>query len=253
MDCVTSSHLPPVFNYLLAALPEQELRALEPRLQHVLLRPGRPLGAPSYEHVYFPTAGMVSVHSADRSGVITELAQVGCEGMVGLPALLGGHSMTLRAIVHAAGQGYRLRTADAQAIFAAGGHFQAVILRFALAFMTQVSQTAVCNMHHTVEQQLCRWLLLCLDRLQGDEIEITHEWIANVLGVRRQGVTEAVKRLERRGIIACRRGHISVLDRYALEKSACECYSITRQQTDGLLRGIADRQPGIQAADAATA
>jgi CRP-like cAMP-binding protein len=239
----------PQRNAILAALPEDELRTLLPRLEQVRLLPRRLLYEPwgSQEYIYFPTSGMVSVHHADSDGTVTELAQVGREGLLGLWTLLGGRETVLRSAVQLGGEAYRLPAAAGRASFAAGGEFQDIVLRHTLAFTIQLAHTAVCHLRHSVGQQLCRWLLGCLDRVEGNEIRMTHEVIAGVLGVRRQGVTEAAKKLEQRRAIAYHRGRISVLDRDALEQSACECYVLAKQQTREVLygaRGAAARPAG---------
>jgi CRP-like cAMP-binding protein len=224
-------------NHLLAALPKGDLAALGPKLQFVQF----PLGASLYEsgdslsHVYFPTSGIVSLLYVTETGQSAELAVIGCEGMVGISLFMGGETTPNRAVVQAACDAYRLPARELKAKFAEGGSFQLLMLKFTQALITQVSQTAVCNLHHTVEQQLCRWLLLSLDRLPRNEIQMTQELIANMLGVRRQGVTEAARKLEKRGIIQYARGHISVSDRHALESRCCECYSVVKKETDRLL------------------
>jgi CRP-like cAMP-binding protein len=229
--------VPPSTNRLLASLPEAELRPLEPRLEYIRLVLGKPIYEPGepVRHLYFPNHGIVSLLYVNESGASAEVASVGCEGVVGLSLLLGAKMTTERAMVQVAGSAYRLPAAHARALFAEGGRFQALTLRFAHALMLHMSQTAVCNLHHSVEQQLCRWLLRCLDRLDGNEMSITHELIASILGVRRQGITEAAMKLQRRGIIATSRGRIAVLDRGALEESACECYGVITRQTAAAL------------------
>lgn len=227
----------PGWNRLLAALPRAELLALEPRLEHVRLLPRRSLHEPDQplRHVVFPASGVVSLLHVNDSGASAQLRVVGCEGMIGLELLLGAETSANRAVVQIAGSAFRLRASDARAAFAEGGRFQSLALRSAHVLTLEVSQTAACNRHHFVEPQLCRWLLLCLDRLQGDEIGMTHEMIATSLGVRRQGVTEAAKKLQERDIIACSRGRITVLDRAALERCACECYGLLKRRTRALL------------------
>jgi CRP-like cAMP-binding protein len=210
---------------------------LEPKLEYMQLRLGKPLyklGEP-LQHVYFPTYGIVSLLYVNESGASAELTVVGSEGMVGLGLLLGAKTATDQAVIQAAGNAYRLPAMVARAKFAEGGQFQIQALRFAQALMLQVSQTAFCNLHHSVEQQLCRWLLLCLDRLHGNEITMTHELIATMLGVRRQGVTEAAMKLQKRKIITYVRGHITVLDRARLEDCSCECYSLVKKHAAGIL------------------
>jgi len=193
----------PQQNRLLALLPGEDLAALLPKLRFVRF----PLGAPVYEsgerlsHVYFPTRGIVSLLYVTNNGDSAELAVIGSEGMVGVSLFMGGETTPNRAIVQAACDAYELPARDLKEKFAEGGTFQLLMLKFTQALITQVSQTAVCNLHHTIDQQLCRWLLLSLDRLSGNRIQMTQELIANMLGVRRQGVTEAARRLEILGII----------------------------------------------------
>ncbi len=221
-------------NRLLSLLPDEELRALAPRLQRVRLTPGHSLYEPRsiLTHLYFPTDGVVSLLCVDSAGASAELALIGSEGVIGLGLLLGGsHSEEIRAVVLAGGHAYRLAAPEAKACFAGGGAFQRLALRFAHGTLVQLSQTAFCNLHHSLEQHLCRRLLLCSDRLGGNQIAMTHELIASMLGVRRQGVTEAAKRLEKRGIITYFRGRITVIDRDALERSACACYRIVKAQS----------------------
>jgi CRP-like cAMP-binding protein len=211
--------------------------ALQPKLQYVQF----PLGTSLYEsgdslpNVFFPTRGIISLLYVTENGNSAELAVVGCEGMIGVSLFMGGETTPNRAVVQAACDAYRLPSKDLKAKFAEGGAFQLLMLKFTQALITQVSQTAVCNLHHTIEQQLCRWLLLSLDRLPENEIQMTQELIANMLGVRRQGVTEAAGRLEKRGIIKYARGLITVVDRAALEARCCECYSVVKKETDRLL------------------
>lgn len=224
-------------NRLLALLPEQDVAALRPKLQFVKF----PLGASLYEsgqslaHVYFPTRGIVSLLYVTRNGDSAELAVIGCEGMVGVSLFMGGETTPNRAVVQTACEAYQLPSRELKAKFSEGGAFQLLMLKFTQALITQLSQTAVCNLHHGVEQQLCRWLLLSLDRLPGNEIQMTQELIANMLGVRRQGVTEAAGKLEKRGIIKYARGLITVIDRSALKDRCCECYDVVKRETDRLL------------------
>jgi CRP-like cAMP-binding protein len=227
----------PQQNRLLALLPEQDFAALRPKLRFVQF----PLGASLYEsggslsHVYFPTRGIVSLLYVTQNGDSAELAVIGCEGMVGVSLFMGGETTPNRAVVQAACDAYQLHARDLKEKFAEGGMFQLLMLKFTQALITQVSQTAVCNLHHTIEQQLCRWLLLSLDRLPGNAIQMTQELIANMLGVRRQGVTEAARKLENNGIIEYSRGLITVRDRGALQKRCCECYAAVKRETDRLL------------------
>jgi len=229
----------PQQNRLLALLPEQDLAGLLPKLRFVQF----PLGASLYEsgerlsHVYFPTRGIVSLLYVTNNGDSAELAVIGSEGMVGVSLFMGGETTPNRAIVQAACDAYELPARDLKEKFAEGGTFQLLMLKFTQALITQVSQTAVCNLHHTIDQQLCRWLLLSLDRLSGNRIQMTQELIANMLGVRRQGVTEAARRLEILGIIEYSRGLITVSDRRALEQRCCECYATVKIETDRLLPG----------------
>jgi CRP-like cAMP-binding protein len=242
---------PPTQNRLLAALPEAELDALERSLEYIRLPLGRSLHEPGepLRHVFFPTSGIVSLLDVRESGASAELMVVGCEGLIGLPALLGGETATNRAVVQAEGRAYRLGTLGARTAFAASRRFQALVLRCAHSLILELSQTAFCNLHHVVEQQFCRWLLLCHDRLQQDEIQMTHELIASMLGVRRQGVTEAARKLQQRKAISYSRGRIKVLDRAALETAACDCYRVLKRQTSALFgdppsenaKGLADR------------
>jgi CRP-like cAMP-binding protein len=220
-------------NGILASLPEGELIAMLPKLEPVPLPAGVFLheSGQTLTHVHFPIDAIVSLLHVTESGASADLALIGREGMVGVTALLGGDRTPSRAVVQAAGIAYRMTTKDVRMHFAASADFQLQILRFTHALMTQVSQTAVCNLHHSVEQQLCRWMLLSLDRLPASEIHMTHELIASMLGVRRQGVTEATRRLEQRGVLRCARGRITVLDRPALERCACECYRAVCAQT----------------------
>jgi CRP-like cAMP-binding protein len=236
---VTNLSSTPKQNRLLAALPEGDFIALQPKLRFQQF----PLGASLYEsgeslsHVYFPTRGIISLLYVTQKGDSAELAVVGREGMVGVSLFMGGETTPNRAVVQAACDAYRLPSQDLKAKFAEGGSFQLLLLKFTQALITQVSQTAVCNLHHTVEQQLCRWLLLSLDRLPGNEIQMTQELIANMLGVRRQGVTEAARKLENRGLIKYSRGLITVINRQALKERCCECYDVVKRETDRLLPG----------------
>lgn len=226
-------------NRLLGALEAAELRALSLRLDHVRLYAGRTLleADEPVRHVLFPTSGIVSLLYANAKGATAELTVVGCEGAVGLAPLLGAEATPSRAVVQAAGGAYRLRAADAKAAFDEGRGFQGLMLRYVHLLTLQLSQTAFCNLHHVVEQQMARWLLACLDRIDGSEIETTHELIAGMLGVRRQGITEAARKLQERKVIAYSRGRITVLDRGALEGDACECYHHLRRHADALFAG----------------
>ena len=227
----------PKKNRLLAALPEQEWLRWQPYLEAVEM----PLGEVLYEsggtlkHVYFPTTGIVSLLYVMEDGASAEIAVVGNEGIVGISLFMGGGSTPSRAVVQSAGQGYRLRADAMKLEFDRGGPVLHLLLRYTQALITQMAQTAVCNRHHSLDQQLCRWLLLSLDRLPGNELLMTQDLIANMLGVRREGVTEAAHKLQLAGLIAYRRGHIKVLDRPALEKRSCECYAVVKHEYDRLL------------------
>ena len=200
-----------------------------------------PLGMAVYESggaqgfVYFPTDSIVSLLYVLENGASTEIAVTGKEGLVGISLFMGGESTPSRAIVQSAGHGYRVRGAVLRQLFESSGDVQHLLLRFTQALITQMTQTAVCNRHHAVDQQLCRWLLLMLDRLASSEVTMTQELIANMLGVRREGVTEAAGKLQAAGAIRYSRGRITVLDRPALEAQACECYAVVRRESDRLL------------------
>jgi len=233
----------PCNNKLLAALPEEVQRRLFPCLEQVFL----PLGTVIYEpgdalgQVYFPVDIIVSLLYVLENGAAAEIAVVGNEGVVGIPLVLGGFSTTSRAVVQSEGYVYLLSEEHLKKEFDRHGKLHALLLRYTQCLLTQVGQTAVCYRHHTIEQQLCRWLLLSLDRLSGNRLIMTQELIANMLGVRREGVTEAAGRLQKRGIIQYRRGDINVLDRQALEQCSCECYRVLRTETDRLLQALAPR------------
>jgi CRP-like cAMP-binding protein len=224
-------------NQLLAALPPAEAERWVPLLESVEL----PLGHVLYEsgaslaHVYFPTTSIVSLLYVMESGASAEIAVVGNEGIIGVSLFMGGESTPSRAVVQSAGHGYRLRANLMKEEFNRAGPVLHLLLRYTQALITQMAQTAVCNRHHTLDQQLCRWLLLSLDRLQGNQLLMTQELIANMLGVRREGVTEGARKLQRAGLISYARGHITVLDRERLEKRSCECYSVVKKEYDRLL------------------
>jgi CRP-like cAMP-binding protein len=224
-------------NRLLAALPDTELQRWLPQLEHVDL----PLGHVLYEsgatlsHVYFPTTAIVSLLYVLENGASAEIAVVGKEGIVGISLFMGGESTPNRAVVQSAGKGFRLSADSLKAEFNRAGAVLHLLLRYTQALITQMSQTAVCNRHHSLDQQLCRWLLLSLDRLAGDELVMTQELISNMLGVRREGVTEAAQQLQAAGLIRYARGRITVLDRDRLEKRSCECYAVVKKEYDRLL------------------
>jgi len=227
----------PTQNLLLAALPSKDYERLLPQLEFVDLELGHPLyeSGGHMRHVYFPVEGIVSLLYVTQGGNSAELAVVGCEGMIGVSLFMGGETTPNRAVVQSACKAYRLPAQALKAHFAEGGALQLILLKFTQALITQISQTAVCNLHHSVDQQLCRWLLLSLDRLSENKLQMTQELIANMLGVRRQGVTESAGKLEREGLISYSRGLITVLDRPALERRACECYSVVKSETERLL------------------
>ena len=229
----------PKKNHLLAALPATEWQRWLPELESVEM----PLGHVLYEsgstlkHVYFPATAIVSLLYVMENGASAEIAVVGNEGLVGVSLFMGGESTPSRAVVQSAGQGYRLKSQTMKDEFNRAGPVMHLLLRYTQALITQMAQTAVCNRHHTLDQQLCRWLLLSLDRLQGAELVMTQELIANMLGVRREGVTESALKLQKAGLIRYARGHISMLDRKGLEKRTCECYAVVKKEYDRLLPG----------------
>jgi CRP-like cAMP-binding protein len=232
----------PKQNRLLAALPEEVFERLSPHLELISL----PLGEVLYEsggqlqHVYFPTSAILSLHYVMENGSSAEIAGVGNEGVLGISLFMGGHTTPSRATVQTAGCGYRLKGRLMLEEFdRTGGQRMGALhdlfLRYTQALMTQISQTAVCNRHHSVEQQLCRWLLTTLDRLPSNELTITQELIAIMLGVRREGITEAAGKLQQAGLISYRRGHITVVNRTGLESRACECYAVVKNELNRLL------------------
>jgi CRP-like cAMP-binding protein len=224
-------------NLLLDALADPEWK----RWQAVLEKVEMPLGQVLYEsgatltHVYFPTTSIVSLLYVMENGASAEIAVVGNEGLVGISLFMGGESTPSRAVVQSAGHGLRLKAQLMKDEFNRAGPVLHLMLRYTQALITQMSQTAVCNRHHSLDQQLCRWLLLSLDRLRGNHLVMTQELIANMLGVRREGVTEAALKLQEAGLISYARGHITVLNRAGLEKRTCECYSVVKREYDRLL------------------
>jgi CRP-like cAMP-binding protein len=227
----------PYQNHLLAALPLSESERLYSYLELVPLRLGEILyeSGDQLQHVYFPTRSIVSLLYVMADGASAEIAVVGNEGIIGIALFMGGETMPNRAVVQSAGHAYRLRGQLLKEEFNRAGELQHLLLRYTQALLTQMSQTAVCNRHHSVDQQLCRWLLLSLDRLPTNELVMTQELIANMLGVRREGVTEAAGKLQSAGLIHYSRGHIIVLDRSRLEARACECYHVVKTEFDRLL------------------
>jgi CRP-like cAMP-binding protein len=224
-------------NLLLAALPDSEWQRWLPQLESVVM----PLGQVLYEsgdtlsHVYFPTTAIVSLLYVMENGASAEIAVVGKEGIVGISLFMGGESTPSRAVVQSAGAGFRLKAQMVKTEFNRAGPVLHLLLRYTQALITQMAQTAVCNRHHSLDQQLCRWLLLSLDRLQDNELMMTQELIANMLGVRREGVTEGALKLQHAGLISYSRGRITVLDRPGLEKRTCECYAVVKKEYDRLL------------------
>lgn len=227
----------PRTNQLLAALPEAEWLRWLPQLEPVTLALGQVLyeSGAKMAYVYFPTSAIVSLLHVLENGASAEIAVVGFEGVVGIAIFMGGGSTPSRAVVQSAGAGFRLRSDAIKQEFDRSSPVMHLLLRYTQALITQMAQTAVCNRHHSLDQQLCRWLLLSLDRLQGNDLVMTQELIANMLGVRREGVTEAALKLQKACLIRYARGHISVLDRPGLEQRTCECYAVVRKEYDRLL------------------
>jgi CRP-like cAMP-binding protein len=240
---VPSPHSPSQ-NHLLAALPTAEFERLAPNLELIAM----PLGEVLYEsggqmkHVYFPTTSIVSLHYVMENGSSAEIAGVGNEGILGISLFMGGNSTPSRAIVQTAGHGYRLSARLLMEEFNRAGLMMRLLLRYTQALITQMSQTAVCNRYHSVDQQLCRWLLLTLDRLPTNELIMTQELVASMLGVRREAVTEAAGKLQQAGFIRYRRGHITVIDRSGLAAHVCECYAVVKKEFDRLLSDVRNRQ-----------
>ena len=224
-------------NQLLIALTPDERARWLPLMEPVELPLGRVLheSGCTLSHVYFPTTAIVSILYVTKEGASAEIAMVGNEGLVGISLFMGGDTTPSRAVVQSAGQGYRLRAQLIKDEFERSGPVMHLMLRYTQALITQMSQTAVCNRHHSLDQQLCRWLLLSLDRLQGNELVMTQELIANMLGVRREGVTECALKLQAAGLIRYARGHIFVLDRAGLEARTCECYAVVKKEYERLL------------------
>jgi len=231
-------------NHLLAALLDTEFDRISPHLEPQMMRLGDVLyeSGGKLNYVYFPTSAIVSLHYVLENGASSEIAGVGNEGILGISLFMGGDTTPSRAVVQTSGHGYRLKSHILMEEFNRAGPVMRLLLRYTQALLTQMSQTAVCNRHHTVEQQLCRWLLLTLDRLDGTELTMTQELIANMLGVRREGVTVAAGNLQKYGYISCRRGHISVLDRAGLESTTCECYDVVKKEFARLMSDVRQRQ-----------
>lgn len=235
--------LQPTQNHILAALPAEVQQRIFPYLEETAM----PLGKVLYEagdkmrHVYFPTDSIVSLLYVMESGASAEISVVGNEGLVGISLFMGGESTSSRALVQSGGSGYRLLGQRLIDEFNHHGQLMSLVLRYTQSLITQMAQTAVCNRHHSIDQQLCRWLLLSLDRLPTNHLVMTQELIANMLGVRREGVTEAAGRLQKLGVIEYRRGHIEVVDRPKLEQLSCECYAVVKKETDRLLKPASQR------------
>jgi len=240
-DSLTETHLfhspSPADNRLLASLPGDVMSRLLPQLEHVPMELGKVIheSGSRMQHVYFPTTSIVSLLYIMADGASADSAIIGNDGILGIALFMGGETTPSRAVVRSAGHGYRLKAQQLKDEFHRAGPLMHLLLRYTQALITQIAQTAVCNRHHSVDQQLCRWLLLRLDRLPTREMDITQDAIASMLGVRREGVTEAAGNLQEAGLISCRRGHISVLDRHGLEARSCECYAVVRREFDRLL------------------
>lgn len=239
-----SAHLQPQQNHLLAALSPDVQSRLFPYLELVPL----PLRAVLYEaghtirHVYFPTDSIVSMQYLMENGASTAISVVGNEGLLGVSLIMGGENTPNRSLVQSAGYAYRLPRARVKGEFNRHGQLLLLMLRYTQALITQVSQTAVCNRHHSIDQQICRWLLLSMDRLSHNHLTMTQEFIGNMLGVRRESVTQAASKLQQLGVISYSRGLIKVLDRPKLETLSCECYSVVKKETDLLLHYLPQRQ-----------
>ena len=240
---MSSSHSPSQ-NYLLAALPADEFESVEANLELIEMPLGKMLYEPGgqLQHAYFPTTCIVSLHYVTESGATAETAGVGNEGVVGISLFMGGDTTPSSAVVQTAGHAYRLDRRLLKQAFGRGGPMQRVLLRYTQGLITQITQTAVCNQHHSVEQRLCRWLLLTLDRVPSHEVVMTQELVAGMLGVRRASVADATAILQDAGVLRNRRGHISVLDRTGLESRACECYAVVHKELRRLLSDVRHRQ-----------
>lgn len=227
----------PLENHLLAALPADEYKRILPHLEHATFSLGESIyeSGKQLKHLYFPTTSIISLLYLMENGTSAEIGVVGSEGVIGIALFMGGNTTPNRAIAQSAGDAYKMNAQALQNEFALGGQFQLSLLRYTQALITQISQTAVCNRLHPIEQQLCRWLLLSHDRLQADELKMTQELIANMLGVRREGVTYAAGRLQTAGLIKYARGRITILDRKGLEAAVCECYQVVKDEYDRLL------------------
>ena len=234
-------------NHLLAALPAAEFERLAPYLEPVAMRLGETIYEPGerLQHVYFPTTAIVSLLYIMESGASAEMAGVGNEGVLGISLFMGGDTTPSSAVVQTAGHCYRLEARLLKEEFNRAALVQKLLLRYTQALVTQMTQTAACNRHHSIEQQLCRWLLLTLDRLPSTELIMTHELVAGAFGVRRESITEAAGNLQRAGLIGYRRGHISVFERSGLEAGACECYAVVKKEFSRLLADVLYRQTAL--------
>jgi CRP-like cAMP-binding protein len=247
---VAASTHSPLQNHLLGALCGADFERLRPHLELVPMRLGEVLYQPGTRmpYAYFPTTAIASLHYVIESGASAESAGVGNEGVVGISLFMGGHSTPSSAVVQTAGHGYRLRSTVLKQEFDRAGALQVLFLRYAQALMSQMFHTAACNRHHSIEQQLCRWLLQTIDRMRTSELVMTQELIARMLGVRREGITEAAGRLQQAGCLHYRRGHITVVDRDRLEARACECYAVLRKELRRLLPQTPARRETVAAA-----
>jgi len=234
----------PTQNHLLAALPTAEFERMSARLELVPMRLGDAIYEPGrqLEHAYFPVTSIVSLLYVTRSGASSEIAGVGPEGIVGMPLFMGGNTTPSSAVVRTAGHAFRLERRLLAAEFIRAGAVQVLLLRYTQALIAQMCQTAACNRHHTVEQQLSRWLLWTVDRVPSQDMSITQDLVASLLGVRRESITEAAGRLQHGGFIKYRRGHIDVLDRIGLQSRACECYAVVKNEMSRLLPGALSRR-----------
>jgi len=231
-------------NHLLAALPAAEFERMAGQLELVPMRLGELIYGPGgqLQHAYFPTTSIVSLHYVTESGASAEIAGVGNEGVVGISLFMGGDTTPSSAVVQTAGQAYRLERRLLMEEFNRDSSIRSLLLRYTQALITQMAQTAICNRYHSVEQQLCRWLLVTLDRVPSGQFVMTQELVANMLGVRREAITQSAVKLQESGFIRYRRGHIAVLDRSGLETRTCECYAVVRKELNRLLTDVQRRQ-----------
>jgi CRP-like cAMP-binding protein len=237
----TTNHNDGVKNHLLAALPEADFARVKTKLEPVFFKLGKVIyeAGDRMDYVYFPTTAIVSMLYIMENGATAEIGVVGNDGLIGNALFMGGETTNSRAVIQSAGDTLRMKAKDVKAEFALGGKFQELLLRYTQALMTQISQTAVCNRLHPVEQQLCRWLLLSHDRLDSDTLVMTHDLISNMLGVRREGITLAAQKLAKQKLIKSIRGTITVIDRQGLETAVCECYQVVNDEYNRLLgRGM---------------